>query len=207
MKFVDWWTISDSGLSNLLLARRPVVGYLNRSMMASNRLRNTSIIMNTEALLQKPCCHWKSSLPTSNTKDCAFTNSLAAAGVCAAGNSLDADHQALPKSVLGLKVTVFGFLDRASARQDRVGCNSRLYRWTTIGDKCPIISFGAAEYSKFLSLILNLDNLPHDEYVKFSQCAHFRNTSLYFRLCATFFVYDKYLHPFMRATGLLSSCC
>ena len=44
MKVVDWWTISDSGLSNSPLARRPVVGYLNRSMMASNRLCNTSII-------------------------------------------------------------------------------------------------------------------------------------------------------------------
>ena len=29
---------------NLHLARRPVVGYLNRSMLASNRLCNTSII-------------------------------------------------------------------------------------------------------------------------------------------------------------------
>ena len=45
MRFVDWWSISDSGLSNLFLARRPVVGYLNRSIMAPNRLCNTSIIM------------------------------------------------------------------------------------------------------------------------------------------------------------------
>ena len=55
MKFVYWWTIRDSGLTNLpfawrsvtfiYLSRRPVVGYLNRSMMASNRLCNTSIII------------------------------------------------------------------------------------------------------------------------------------------------------------------
>ena len=44
MKFVYWWTISDNGWSNLPLARRPVVGYLNRSIMASNRICNTSII-------------------------------------------------------------------------------------------------------------------------------------------------------------------
>ena len=31
--------------TNLHLARRPVVGYLNRSMLASNRLCNTSIII------------------------------------------------------------------------------------------------------------------------------------------------------------------
>ena len=47
MKFVYWWTISDSGLSNYSLARRPVVGYLFRSMMASNRLCNTSIILSS----------------------------------------------------------------------------------------------------------------------------------------------------------------
>ena len=52
MKFADWWTISDSGLSNLPLARRPVVGYLNRSMMASNRLCNTSIISNIPNIAQ-----------------------------------------------------------------------------------------------------------------------------------------------------------
>ena len=43
-KSVAWWTNSDSGLSNYPLARRPVVGYLNRSMMPSNRLCNTSVI-------------------------------------------------------------------------------------------------------------------------------------------------------------------
>ena len=49
MKNAEWWTISDSVLSNLILARRPVVGYLNRSMMASN----TSII-NAELLASEP---------------------------------------------------------------------------------------------------------------------------------------------------------
>ena len=37
--------VDDGGLSNLPLARRPVVGYLIRSMMASNRLYFTSIML------------------------------------------------------------------------------------------------------------------------------------------------------------------
>ena len=56
MKFVYWWTISDNGWSNLPLARRPVVGYLNRSMMASNRLCNTSNIITCDITFEHREC-------------------------------------------------------------------------------------------------------------------------------------------------------